>query len=241
MDKRTFLKLSGVAAAGVILAPTLASCQAETTDFSIRPGADGDFVLPELPYAFAALEPQIDALTMEIHHGKHHAAYVANLNKALKEKEALRGKRLEALLAEIGPDDKALRNNGGGHWNHSLFWATLKAGGSAPAGAFAAALDEAFGSLEEFQKQFKDAALKVFGSGWAWLVKSGEGKLAIQSTPNQDNPLMKNIVAQAATPLLGLDVWEHAYYLNYQNRRAEYIDGFLSLIHWEEVARRWQG
>lgn len=240
MNKRKFLHITGVAAAGLVLNPSLSSCRSLDKGLLIDPNSNGEFELPALPYAFSALEPHIDAMTMEIHHGKHHAAYVTNLNKALKEKPVLAGKSLESLLAEIGPDDKALRNNGGGHWNHSLFWTTLKPGGSAPDADFALAMDQSFASMEQFNRRFKEAALKVFGSGWAWLVKTPEGTLDILTTPNQDNPLMKKVVQQSATPLLGLDVWEHAYYLHYQNRRAEYIDAFFNLIHWEEVARRWK-
>lgn len=192
------------------------------------------FTLPALPYDANALEPHIDARTMEIHHGKHHAAYVNNLNTALEKYPELQGKSLEELLANnlaIVPDDikGAVRNNGGGHWNHSLFWKLLKANSGEPTGAIANAINEAFGSYDNFKAEFKKAAVSRFGSGWAWLVSSG-GKLSITSTPNQDTPLMEGKHA-----VLGIDVWEHAYYLNYQNRRPDYVDAFFHVINWDEV------
>lgn len=192
------------------------------------------FTLPALPYDANALEPHIDARTMEIHHGKHHAAYVNNLNTALEKYPELQGKSLEELLANnlaIVPDDikGAVRNNGGGHWNHSLFWKLLKANSGEPTGAIANAINEAFGSYDNFKAEFKKTAVSRFGSGWAWLVSSG-GKLSITSTPNQDTPLMEGKHA-----VLGIDVWEHAYYLNYQNRRPDYVDAFFHVINWDEV------
>ena len=192
------------------------------------------FTLPALPYDANALEPHIDARTMEIHHGKHHAAYVNNLNTALEKYPELQGKSLEELLANnlaIVPDDikGAVRNNGGGHWNHSLFWKLLKANSGEPTGAIANAINEAFGSYDNFKAEFKKAAVSRFGSGWAWLVSSG-GKLSITSTPNQDTPLMEGKHA-----VLGIDVWEHAYYLKYQNRRPDYVDAFFHVINWDEV------
>ncbi|MCB9513491.1 MAG: superoxide dismutase [Candidatus Krumholzibacteriia bacterium] len=195
--------------------------------------------LPDLPYDFGALEPHIDARTMEIHHDKHHAGYVANLNKAL---EAAGGasadKPLDTLLAHLGdvPEAQrtAVRNNGGGHWNHSLFWTVMSGkGGGAPDGALAKAIDAAFGSFDKFKEQFGTAAATRFGSGWAWLSVAG-GKLAVSSTPNQDNPLMDG----SGTPILGLDVWEHAYYLHYQNRRPDYIGAWWNVVNWSEVAKR---
>lgn len=192
------------------------------------------FTLPALPYDANALEPHIDTRTMEIHHGKHHAAYVNNLNAALEKYPDLQGKSLEELLANnlaIVPDDikGAVRNNGGGHWNHSLFWKLLKANGGEPTGAIATAINEVFGSYDNFKAEFKKAAVGRFGSGWAWLVSDG-GKLSISSTPNQDTPLMEGKHA-----VLGIDVWEHAYYLNYQNRRPDYVDAFFHVINWDEV------
>jgi Fe-Mn family superoxide dismutase len=198
------------------------------------------FELAPLPYATNALEPAIDARTMEIHHGKHHGTYVTNLNNALADYPDLQNKSLEELLANnlaIVPDaiKTAVRNNGGGHYNHAMFWTLLKAGSSNPTGAVADAINQAFGSYDAFKAEFKKAALGRFGSGWAWLVVDG-GKLAITSTPNQDNPVMEGKKA-----ILGLDVWEHAYYLNYQNRRADYVDAFFGLINWDRVNELYAG
>jgi superoxide dismutase, Fe-Mn family len=195
------------------------------------------FSLPELPYAPTALEPHIDARTMEIHHGKHHAAYVNNLNAALEGSEHA-GKSLEELMAIMSTLSPAVRNNGGGHWNHSMFWTVLGPdGGGAPAGELADAINAAFGDLDEFKKQFAQAGATRFGSGWAWLSVDADGKLFVSSTPNQDNPLM-DVAEKRGTPILGLDVWEHAYYLNYQNRRPDYITAFWNVVNWNEVARR---
>ena len=195
------------------------------------------FSLPELPYAPTALEPYIDARTMEIHHGKHHAAYVNNLNAALEGSEYA-AKSLDELMAEMSILSPAVRNNGGGHWNHSMFWTVLGPNGSgAPTGALAEAIDTTFGNLDEFKKQFAQAGATRFGSGWAWLCVGSDGKLFVCSTPNQDNPLM-DLAEKKGTPILGLDVWEHAYYLNYQNRRPDYIAAFWSVVNWDEVARR---
>jgi Fe-Mn family superoxide dismutase len=198
------------------------------------------FELAPLPYATNALEPAIDARTMEIHHGKHHGTYVTNLNNALADYPDLQNKSLEELLANnlaIVPDaiKTAVRNNGGGHYNHAMFWTLLQAGSGNPTGAVADAINQAFGSYDSFKAEFKKAALGRFGSGWAWLVVDG-GKLAITSTPNQDNPVMEGKKA-----ILGLDVWEHAYYLNYQNRRADYVDAFFGLINWDRVNELYAG
>ena len=195
------------------------------------------FTLPDLPYTPASLEPHIDARTMEIHHDKHHAAYVNNLNAALQGTEH-EGKSLETLLANISKLPPAVRNNGGGHWNHSMFWEIMapNAGGE-PDGALAAAINAAFGSFEEFKKQFGQAAATRFGSGWAWLCVGEDGGLFITSTPNQDNPLM-DVAEKPGRPILGLDVWEHAYYLHYQNRRPDYISAWWNVVNWKEVARR---
>jgi len=197
------------------------------------------FELKPLSYPTDALEPHIDARTMEIHHGKHHATYVTNLNNALKDQPALASKSLEEILSHLDTIPEAIRtavrNNGGGHWNHDLFWRLITPEGSdTPTGDLAKALDAAFGNLDEFKAKFKAAALGRFGSGWAWLVANQDGSLAITSTPNQDNPLMEGKYA-----ILGLDVWEHAYYLNYQNRRPDYIESFFSIINWEEVNKRY--
>jgi Fe-Mn family superoxide dismutase len=195
------------------------------------------FTLPALPYALNALEPHIDARTMEIHHGKHHNAYVTNLNTAVagKPEEHL---SIEEICASISKYPAAVRNNGGGHYNHSLFWTIMgpNAGGT-PNGKLADAISSAFGSFDEFKTKFNAAATGRFGSGWAWLIKDTSGKLAITSTPNQDNPLM-DVAEVKGTPLMGLDVWEHAYYLNYQNRRPDYCAAFWNVVNWAEVAKR---
>jgi Fe-Mn family superoxide dismutase len=199
--------------------------------------------LPSLPYPEEALEPHIDAMTMEIHHGRHHKAYVDNLNKAIAGNTALEGKSLDALVGDLASVPDAIRgpvrNNGGGHWNHSLFWTLLgpKAGG-APSGQLGDAIKAAFGSFDDFKAKFEAAGLGRFGSGWAWLV-SNAGKLEIVSTANQDNPLMGKAVAGCeGKPLLGVDVWEHAYYLKYQNKRADYLKAVWNVINWNEVAKR---
>ncbi len=194
------------------------------------------FKLPDLPYDFAALEPHIDARTMEIHHGKHHATYVAKLNAALEKHPALAEKPVEALLKSLDtvPAEirTAVRNHGGGHFNHSLFWKLLApAAGGSPTGALATAIDKAFGDFAAFREQFSTAAGSVFGSGWAWLVADASKKLSIVTTPNQDSPISQGLV-----PLLGLDVWEHAYYLKYQNRRPDYIAAFWNVVNWRQVA-----
>jgi len=197
------------------------------------------FTLPNLPYAPESLEPHIDARTMEIHHGKHHAAYVNNLNAALQGTEN-EGKSLEELLANISALTPAVRNNGGGHWNHSMFWEILSPnGGGQPDGDLASKINKNFGSFEEMQKQFNQAATTRFGSGWAWLCVDADDNLFITSTPNQDNPLM-DIADKKGMPILGLDVWEHAYYLHYQNRRPDYIGAFWNVVNWEEVGRRYR-
>jgi len=194
------------------------------------------FELPQLPYAHDALEPHIDARTMEIHHGKHHAGYTNNLNNAIEGTD-LEGKSIEAILKNLDMNNAAVRNNGGGYYNHDLFWKVMSPnGGGQPTGAIADAINAAFGSYEGFKDAFAKAAATRFGSGWAWLCKK-DGKLEICSTANQDNPLMPGIGC-GGTPLLGLDVWEHAYYLNYQNRRPDYINAFFNVINWDEVAKR---
>lgn len=195
------------------------------------------FILPPLPYDYSALEPHIDTMTMQIHHDKHHAAYVNNLNKALAENK-MENVQLESLFNNISTLPVAIRNNGGGHWNHSMFWNIMKPGGGGnPSGEMAEAINAAFGNFDEFKNKFNDVALKRFGSGWAWLI-SQNGKLTITSTPNQDNPLM-DISETKGTPLLCLDVWEHAYYLHYQNKRADYISAWWQLVNWNEVNSRW--
>ena len=195
--------------------------------------------LPDLPYAHDALEPHIDSRTMEIHHGKHHQGYVNKLNNALEGHSDLVGKSLEELLREIDrvpePIRAAVRNSGGGHANHSLFWPVMSPrGGGAPSGDLADALMSTFGSFESFQERFNDAATGRFGSGWAWLVVDDDG-LDVESTPNQDSPLM-----EGKTPILGLDVWEHAYYLHYQNRRADYVQAWWNVVNWEQVSENFE-
>jgi superoxide dismutase, Fe-Mn family len=196
------------------------------------------FTLPSLPYAFNALEPHIDARTMEIHHGKHHQTYINNLNAALESHADLQGKSLEVLLKSLDSLPEAIRtavrNNGGGHWNHTLFWEIMSPGGSAASSELSAAIDSAFGSLDAFKESFAKAGTGRFGSGWAWLVVASDGSLSITSTPNQDNPLMEGKKA-----ILGLDVWEHAYYLNYQNRRPDYIKAWWNVVNWAEVSKRY--
>lgn len=197
------------------------------------------FELPALPYDKSALEPHIDAMTMEIHHGKHHAAYVNNLNKALESAPDLQNMSIEDLLRNLinVPENirTAVRNNGGGHANHTMFWNLMSPnGGGAPTGDLASAINAAFGSFDNFKAQFKTAATGRFGSGWAWLVVAPDGTVSITSTPNQDTPIM-----DGQTPILGVDVWEHAYYLKYQNRRPDYLDAWWNVVNWEEVARRY--
>jgi Fe-Mn family superoxide dismutase len=193
------------------------------------------FTLPNLPYAFEALEPHIDALTMQIHHGKHHAAYVNNLNNALAGKPE-ENQSLDEIVRNISKFPMAVRNNGGGHWNHSMFWNWLSPNGGQMSDELRGALEGAFGSVDTFKEQFNNAGATRFGSGWAWLIVNADKKLAVCSTPNQDNPLM-DIAEVKGTPILGLDVWEHAYYLKYQNRRPDYIQAFWNVINWNEVNR----
>jgi Fe-Mn family superoxide dismutase len=194
------------------------------------------FTLAPLPYAHEALEPHIDVQTMHIHHGKHHQAYVDNLNKAIAGTEH-ESKSIEELVKHAGSISAAVRNNGGGHWNHTFFWASMTPnGGGNPTGALADAINSAFGSLDAFKEKFNQAGMTRFGSGWAWLIVK-EGKLEIVSTPNQDNPLM-DVAEVKGTPILGADVWEHAYYLKYQNRRADYLAAFWNVVNWSVVADR---
>ena len=195
------------------------------------------FTLPALPYAPNALEPHIDARTMEIHHGKHHQAYVTNLNAAVENTEWAT-KSLEEIMANISKLSPAVRNNGGGHFNHSLFWQIMGPGkGGVPTGIIGDAISSTFGSFDAFKEALSKAGMTRFGSGWAWLLKGADGKLVISSTPNQDNPLM-DVAEVKGTPILGVDVWEHAYYLNYQNRRADYLAAFFHVIDWDAVAAR---
>lgn len=193
------------------------------------------FTLDPLPYASDALEPHFDQTTMEIHHGRHHNTYVTNLNNAVAGTPN-EGKSIEELVAHAGAISPAVRNNGGGHWNHTFFWNILSPnGGGEPTGALAEAINVSFGSFQNFKDEFKKAALGRFGSGWAWLIKKEDGSVAITSTPNQDNPLM-DIADVKGTPIIGLDVWEHAYYLKYQNKRPDYVDAFWNVVDWNKAA-----
>ena len=195
------------------------------------------FTLPPLPYPPDALEPHIDTTTMQIHHGKHHQAYVDNLNKAIAGTPN-ENKTLEELVAAAGSISPAVRNNGGGHWNHSFFWESLAANaGGAPTGALATAINSVFGSFDGLKEKMNNAGMTRFGSGWAWLIKDASGNLAVVSSPNQDNPLM-DVAEVKGTPLLGIDVWEHAYYLKYQNRRAEYLTAFWNVVNWSKISER---
>lgn len=244
MKRRDFIQKTTLVAAGASMV-SLASCGAseegaskaaqvqETVKKVFTP-----FELPPLPYAYEALEPMIDTQTMTIHHDKHHAGYVKKLNAAL-EGHPLAGDDLQTLLSSVTDEDSdtGVRNNAGGHYNHSLFWNVMSPGGaSAPQGELADAINAQFNSLESFQETFAKAAATVFGSGWAWLCVNEKNELFVTATPNQDNPLMKNISDNLGRPILGIDVWEHAYYLNYQNRRTDYIDSFMKLINWDTVA-----
>lgn len=219
MKRSEFLRQSLVLAGASVVLPSFSA-----------PAVDS-FSLPALPYAFDALEPHIDRLTMEIHHDRHHKAYVDNLNKALPGTT----KTIEEILATVSSQPVAVRNNGGGHWNHSFFWNVLEpAKGSKPSAALAKQIDTDFGSFDAFKAEFTKAATSRFGSGWAWLIKK-DGKLVISSTPNQDNPLM-DLAEVKGQPILALDVWEHAYYLKYMNKRADYIAAFWNLVNWDFVS-----
>lgn len=198
--------------------------------------ASAQFTLPPLPYDAGALEPSIDKQTMEIHHGRHHKAYVDNLNKAVADKPEAK-MTIDQLVRKVDASTPAaVRNNGGGHWNHSFFWNVLGKGSGAPSGPLTAAINTAFGSMDKMKEEFAKAATGRFGSGWAWLIVGKDGKLAITSTPNQDNPLMP-VAETQGTPILGLDVWEHAYYLKYQNKRPDYITAFWNVVNWDNVSK----
>lgn len=246
IHRRQFVRLGALSIAGVAC-----SRGAPQADAVASAAAAASYQLAPLPYAYAALEPVIDAKTMEIHHGKHHAAYVAGLNAAVSNQPALQGKSLEVLLAALpeiqdGAVRGAVRNHGGGHWNHRCFWESLapvtEAAKRKPSAALEQALTAAFGSFAGFQAAFADAAAKRFGSGWAWLIyQPGTKSLKVTSTANQDNPLMRQIVPddEVGVPLLGLDVWEHAYYLRYQNRRADYISAWWGIVDWNRVSQQY--
>lgn len=241
MDRKQFLSHTLKTAAGVVLAPALFSDRASaSSETAIDPesgmAAPLTFAQAELPYPYAALEPSIDATTMEIHYTKHHAAYVKNANEAVRD-EGVAATTAEGLFQHISKFSAKARNNTGGAWNHDLFWRLMAPGQTgAPSGKVLDALNGGFGSFEKFKEVFSEAAMKRFGSGWAWLV-SDNGTLAIGSTANQDNPLM-DVSELKGTPLLALDVWEHAYYLKYQNKRTEYVTNWWNVVNWDEVARR---
>lgn len=238
MTRRQAIKATALAAAAATASRSIARGQADPSQALITTAPTGPFTLPPLPYASDALEPHIDARTMEIHHDRHHKAYVDNLNKALAEFPDLNGKSVEELVRNLNAVPEKIRttvrNNGGGHFNHALFWEMMKKnGGGEPKVELAKAIEASFGNFTAFKDAFAKAGLGQFGSGWAWLVLQ-EGKLAIQATPNQDNPL-----TQGAQPLLGIDVWEHAYYLKYQNKRADYIAAWWNVVNWDFVTDRY--
>lgn len=250
MEKRTFLKtgfLLGIAAmtTSVWQACTPGAKASKAVSPTLPPPKmrrSGPFTLPKLAYETSALEPHIDKMTMEIHHGKHHNAYVTNLNDAVKDTVYV-DYELTDILARITTSDadKKIRNNGGGHWNHTFFWESMSPkGGGVPTGKLADAINAKFGSFDKFKEEFSAAAKGVFGSGWAWLCMDDKKMLFITSTPNQDNPLMLNVAKQTGTPLLGLDVWEHAYYLKYQNKRPDYISAYFNVVDWSKVSARFE-
>ena len=240
MDRKQFLSRSAQAIAGTLLVgpAILQAADDQARNTALVSGSEGGFAMTQipLPYAYTALEPSIDALTMEIHYTKHHAAYVKNVGEAIKA-EGITAASDQEFFANISKYSPKARNNGGGTWNHNFFWQVMgPAGKGTPAGKVSEALNASFGDFEKFKAAFTDAAMKRFGSGWAWLVMK-DGKLTIGSTPNQDNPLM-DVSDLKGTPLLALDVWEHAYYLKYQNKRNEYVANWWAVVNWDEVARR---
>ncbi|HWY98207.1 MAG TPA: superoxide dismutase [Bacteroidia bacterium] len=246
-ERRNFLKNSLLLTATGLVAPFLlkankTSSIIKNNDIVLPDGAP--FTLPALPYDYNALEPHIDAMTMQIHHDKHHAAYVTNLNKAIAENglgnSVLEPLALDNLIKNISKYPIAIRNNGGGHWNHSFFWKSMKANGTGqPTGKLADAINNTFTSLDNLKTKFNEAGAKRFGSGWAWLYVTKDGKLDIGSTPNQDNPLM-DVSDIKGTPVLALDVWEHAYYLKYQNKRADYITAWWNLVNWDQANQNFE-
>lgn len=230
MNKRNFLKTGLVLGAVTVLQPNELSAFGQQAN---------EFKLPDLPYPVDALEPHIDKMTMEFHHGKHHAAYIKNLNEGIQG-TAFEKLTLAEILAKVSDKEAKIRNNGGGHYNHSFFWTLMSPkGGGNPAGKLGVAIKSKFGSFDKFKELFSNAGKGLFGSGWVWLAFDPKKGLFVSTTPNQDNPLMSKIVKETGTPLLGLDVWEHAYYLKYQNRRADYITAFWNVINWEEANTRY--
>jgi superoxide dismutase, Fe-Mn family len=242
-------KLIYISPVVVLLVMGFTSCQQATQgnnssnekkETTVMKAVNGKFELAPLPYAHDALEPYIDKATMEIHHGKHHQAYVNNLNNAIAGTE-MANLSLEEIFTNMSKYPVAVRNNGGGHWNHDLFWKIMSPnGGGKPSGALLTAIEKRFDSFEKFQELFNQAGATRFGSGWAWLIVDANGQLQVSSTPNQDNPLM-DVADVKGTPILGVDVWEHAYYLKYQNRRPEYLSSFWNVINWAEVQKRYEG
>lgn len=236
--RRNFLHTAALVGAGSMLASGAGAGLLKKISSDVNP--ENGFSLPSLPYGYDALEPSIDKQTMELHHDKHHQAYVTNLNKALHEvnwNKTADMNALEDICKKVSGYSTAVRNNAGGHFNHSLFWTLMKpAGGGSPTGGLSDAINSTFTSLENFKSSFSDKAKSVFGSGWAWLVVGSDKKLSVGSTPNQDNPLM-DISEFKGTPILGLDIWEHAYYLKYQNKRPDYISAWWNVVNWDEVSR----
>ncbi len=238
-NRRDFIKKSALLSVGALVGCKVVSTSTsvENTANTIAVPVIGGFSLSPLPYDFDALEPHIDKMTMEIHHGKHHKAYVDNLNKALVELKST-ADNLDEICKNISSYNTAVRNNAGGHYNHSLFWNLMSPnGGGEPTGKILEVINSNFTSFEEFKKKFNEAGTKRFGSGWAWLVKKSDGTFEITSTPNQDNPLM-DVAEVKGTPIMGIDVWEHAYYLKYQNKRADYLAAWWSVVNWGEVNSR---
>lgn len=235
-SRRDFLKKSALLTLGTLAASAVSENVMAAIDKMDEVISDEPFTLPPLPYDYSALEPHIDKMTMEIHHSKHHQAYVTNLNKALAEGK-ISVKSIEELCMNVSKYSPAVRNNGGGHYNHSFFWKLMKPnGGGEPKGNLADAINRDFGSFAKMKEQFNDAAMKRFGSGWAWLIKK-DNKLSIASTPNQDNPLM-DVSDAKGTPILALDVWEHAYYLKHQNKRADYVNTWWDVVNWDEAYKQ---
>ena len=240
MNKREFLKRTAIIGAGTLVAPTIASscmtsnAQAGATASLVALNDEGKFLQPELGYAFDALEPHVDAMTMEVHYGKHHAGYTRKFNAALEHAD-FHSTDIYKLFASVSSHGNSIRNNGGGYYNHNLYWKFMSPeGGGEPTGKLAEAITEAFGSFGQFKELFSATAGSHFGSGWGWLILDGEGALQVTSTPNQDNPLM-DVVDVKGTPLLNIDVWEHAYYLNYQNMRKSYIEAYWNVIDWKFI------
>lgn len=234
-SKRRFLGFLGAVPVGLAALKFTGVAPAIAAE---APKVSGPFTLPKLPYAFDALSSAIDAKTMEIHHGKHHQAYVDKLNAEVEKDARLKGKSLDDILKNISKYSEGTRNNAGGHWNHSLFWETMSPTVSEPSPELMKAVSDSFGTLEDMKKQFEEAGAKQFGSGWVWLIINKDGKLEIVSTPNQDTPLMDDAKVKG-TPILGNDVWEHAYYLRYQNKRADYLKAWWNVVNWGAVSKRY--